>query len=128
MNKLIKTISLILLIGGALSGCKMETKVIREFDESFQDNLTHQGEEYSAEAYENDAVPLKTYIKISGTVSQTDAEDAQSIKKDDRFVIEFDGVSIQIINSTSTTLSLNENVTVYGVYYGFVQAEKITFP
>ena len=121
-SKLILLLLPLLVIFGA---CQKEQAVQEEFQEKTTQQLTEKAQEFSNEAYQNGEVPLKTYVKIEGVITKTDAKNKQKIGKDDRFVIENEGVPYQIFNTTSDVLKVNDEVVVYGEYHGFIQSDLI---
>lgn len=100
-------------------------KTTTSFDKDSQVLVKEKASEFSNEDYQNGEVRLKTYVKMSGEIVQTDGKDDQNIKKDDRFILRNDGYDYQVINSSDQTFRLHDNVNVYGEYYGFVQGTTI---
>lgn len=109
-----------------LTGCgNVSTKTATSFDKDSQVLMKEKASEFSNEDYQNGEVKLKTYVKMTGEIVQTDGKDEQHIKKDDRFILRNNGYDYQVINSSDQTFKLHDNVNVYGEYYGFVQGSKI---
>lgn len=109
-----------------LTGCgNVSTKTATSFDKDSQVLVKEKASEFSNEDYQNGEVKLKTYVKMTGEIVQTDGKDEQHIKKDDRFILRNDGYDYQVINSSDQTFKLHDKVNVYGEYYGFVQGSKI---
>ena len=109
-----------------LTGCgNVSTKTATSFDKDSQVLMKEKASEFSNEDYQNGEVKLKTYVKMTGEIVQTDGKDEQHIKKDDRFILRNNGYDYQVINSSDQTFKLHDKVNVYGEYYGFVQGSKI---
>lgn len=107
------------------SGCQREAYVQHQFNREVSQRMENTAQEYPNDAYQSGQVPLKSYIKISGKITKTDAKDGSQIGKSDRFVIESAGFSYQVINSTDTLVALADEVVVYGEYQGFIQGETV---
>ncbi|MGC6767951.1 hypothetical protein [Enterococcus sp. LJL51] len=107
-----------------LSSCG-EQERLHSFDHQVEEETAAIYKHYSAEAFQNGDVPPNTLIQLSGVITVTDNDDGQSVKKNDRFILEAEGQRYQVINYSDSEWQLAEQVTVYGEYYGFIKAEQI---
>ncbi|MGX7013973.1 hypothetical protein [Vagococcus silagei] len=119
----IKSTLIILLL--FLTGCSAKLKE-NSFptDEDFEKAIVSKSSSYSTEEYQNGEVPLHEYIKMKGKIIKSDSK-SKKIKKGDRFVLLNDGEEYQIFNEQDKELKIEDEITVYGEYYGFVKTSYI---
>lgn len=124
---MVRYLGVIFLIVGVLnlSGCQNQ-QVQQNFDSEVGQRIKKHAQVFTNEAYQEGSVPLKTYIKMTGVITKTDAMDGSKIGKSDRFVLESEGTSYQVINSSDELVAVADKIVVYGEYQGFIQGEKIS--
>lgn len=113
---------LVLLLGLGVTGCS--SKELANFTQVAQ-SKTDQYQVYPIVAYQTNQVPLNSLVKLSGKITQTDHPDGQSGKKNSRFILEVDNQRYHIFNESYLDFAVADRVTVFGEYYGFIQARII---
>ncbi|WP_430611060.1 hypothetical protein [Enterococcus sp. DIV0876] len=113
-----------------LSGCNKQNEAtqVTEFSQEASIKLKTAASTYTDRAYQDGEVPLNDFIQMTGKITDTDSQSEQ-IMKGDRFVLQTDSAKYQVFNQQETTLYLEDEVTVYGEYYGFIKGtliERIT--
>lgn len=107
-----------------LSSCGSQEH-IDAFDHQVEEKVEKIYKQYSATEFQNGEIPPNTLVQLHGMITVTDNADGQSIKKNDRFILEAEGERYQVINSSDSEWQLLDWVTIYGEYYGFIKAEEI---
>ncbi|OTN75423.1 hypothetical protein A5886_000493 [Enterococcus sp. 8G7_MSG3316] len=122
MYKLLFLFVAILILSGC--GIQNEETQVREFSLEATTKLKTAATIYPDRAYQDGEVPLNEWIQMTGKITDTDSQ-SEEIRKGDRFVLQTDSAKYQIFNQQETTLYLNDEVTVYGEYYGFIKGTLI---
>ncbi len=109
-----------------LSGCTLQSESTQtaKFSQETVTKLKTAAKIYTDLAYQEGEVPLNEFVQMTGKITDTDSQDAQ-IKEGDRFVLQTDSAKYQVFNQQGTVLYLEEEVTVYGEYYGFIKGTLI---
>lgn len=112
-----------LLTLGACGNNRAEKETVDDFSKEAITNLKAQTKIYSDEDLQAGEVPLNEYIQIEGEITKTDG--GEKITKGDRFVLQSGDSQYQVFNEQDTPLSLGDQVTVYGEYYGIIKGMLI---
>lgn len=112
-----------LLTLGACGNNRAEKETVDDFSKEAITNLKAQTKIYSDEDLQTGEVPLNEYIQIEGEITKTDG--GEKITKGDRFVLQSGDSQYQVFNEQDTPLSLGDQVTVYGEYYGIIKGMLI---
>lgn len=105
-----------------MTGCS--SKQLDDFTQVAQSKTDHY-QVYPTAAYQTNQVPLNSLVKLSGKITQTDHSDGSSVKRNSRFVLEVDNQRYHIFNESESEFVVADRVTVFGEYYGFIQARII---
>lgn len=105
-----------------LGGCQKAQ--IEATDQQVPQQLVKKSVEYSVEQWKDDDIPLNELVKVNGKIEKSDGH-SKKVKYQDRFILNFDGYRIQVMNNQKKVFHLGDQVTVYGEYYGFVKAMYI---
>lgn len=108
-----------------LCGCSAASKTNSGAEISINQELKRKAKIFKNEQYQKGEVPLKTYIKMEGKITQTDNKDKKTVNKDDRFILVNNGVRYQMICGQNTTVKIGSKVAIWGTYYGLVKVDQI---
>jgi outer membrane lipoprotein-sorting protein len=116
----IRLLLFILVIVLILTGCEHEDKKTSAFSNEVTEQMKETATSYSDVDFSNGDVPLHETVRLEGTIIKSDSQDNQ-IEKGHRFILKTEKAQYQVFNEQETTLYLDDSVTVYGEYYGFIK-------
>ncbi|EGC70719.1 hypothetical protein NGF69_04995 [Enterococcus casseliflavus] len=122
--KWINSLFILGLLMGLTACSPNEATQTQAFSQSSEKQLKERALCYSDEDFSQGVVPLHEFVKLSGTIVKSDAKTAD-IEKGNRFILETAAGQYQVFNEQSQQLKLQEVVTIYGEYYGFIKATLI---
>ncbi|MGX7133042.1 hypothetical protein [Enterococcus songbeiensis] len=127
MKKSAFLLFLLLISFSLLTSCKDNSKEADtqvSFTSEYEQKLKDKAKSYSEEELQSGEVSLNEFIKIHGTVLQSDSKQMK-IKKGDRFILKSGTSNYQIFNEQEKPIKIGDRIIVYGEYYGFLKGTLI---
>lgn len=125
MNHRLKNSILAALLLIFVTGCSSK-EVKRSQNDTNQDiNLVKKSKKYTDKQYKNGEVVLHEYVQVQGEIVKIDGE-GKRVEKNSRFILKTKDGQYQIINGIDCDFEIGDSVIVYGEYYGFIKAMKIS--
>ncbi|MDA3972819.1 hypothetical protein PF023_02065 [Enterococcus thailandicus] len=105
----------------AFSGCggSQEAAQNNQFTNEVTRELKQKAKRYTEQELQNTEVPLHAFIQLEGKIIRSDGD--KTILQGDRFILRSGSSKYQIFNEQKETISIGDQVTVYGEYYGFIK-------
>lgn len=107
-----------LLVSSGCGGSK-ENAQNNQFTNEVTREIRQKAKHYTEQELQNTEVPLHAFIQLEGEIIRSDG--GKTILKGDRFILRSGSSNYQIFNEQKEAISIGDQVTVYGEYYGFIK-------